>query len=260
MRPELCLGAYDLVATKQYCKNGLAPKEPAFIFMIDVSYSAISNGMLPLLCQNMEKVLRNLPRESGQLESTIRVGLATFDQVVHFFDLSSASPKMLVMTDVQEPFVPLVDGLLLPYNEALPGLRAALSEIPKIFSQSKTTETILQPVVQAGLDALKCADRAGKLIVFSTVLPTFEAPGKLKSKNDRSLLGTEKEKTALVPQDESYTKLGEQCVKFGVTVDLFLFPSGFIDVATIGQLSAVSGGSIFKFQYFSAVQRWNSNA
>uniref|UniRef100_A0A8R1IZF3 Protein transport protein SEC24 n=3 Tax=Caenorhabditis japonica TaxID=281687 RepID=A0A8R1IZF3_CAEJA len=155
-------------------------------------------------------------------------------------------------SDVQEPFVPLVDGLLLPYNEALPGLRAALSEIPKIFSQSKTTETILQPVVQAGLDALKCADRAGKLIVFSTVLPTFEAPGKLKSKNDRSLLGTEKEKTALVPQDESYTKLGEQCVKFGVTVDLFLFPSGFIDVATIGQLSAVSGGSIFKFQYFSA--------
>ncbi|CAP26255.2 Protein CBR-SEC-24.1 [Caenorhabditis briggsae] len=252
MRPELCLGAYDLVATKQYCKNGLAPKEPAFIFMIDVSYNALSNGMLPILCQNLEKVLRNLPRETGQLESSIRVGLATFDQAVHFFDISSASPKMLVMSDVLEPFVPMVDGLLLPYNDALPGLRAALAEIPKIFAQSKTTETILQPVVQAGLDALKCADRAGKLIVFSTVLPTFDAPGKLKSKNDRSLLGTDKEKTALVPQEESYTKLGEQCVKSGVTVDMFLFPNAFIDVATIGQLSAVTGGSVFKFQYFSA--------
>lgn len=252
MRPELCLGAYDLVATKQYCKNGIAPKEPAFIFMIDVSYNAISNGMLPILCQNLEKVLRNLPRESGQLESSMRIGLATFDQAVHFFDISSASPKMLVMSDVQEPFVPMVDGLLLPYNEALPGLRAALAEIPKLFSQSKTTETILQPVVQAGLDALKCADRAGKVILFSTVLPTYDAPGKLKSKNDRSLLGTDKEKNALVPQEDSYTKLGEQCVKSGVTVDLFLFPNAFIDVATIGQLSAVTGGSIFKFQYFSA--------
>ncbi|CAL2040490.1 unnamed protein product [Caenorhabditis brenneri] len=252
MRPELCLGAYDLVATKQYCKNGLAPKEPAFIFMIDVSYNALSNGMLSILCQNLEKVLRNLPRETGQLESSIRVGLATFDQAVHFFDISSASPKMLVMSDVQEPFVPMVDGLLLPYSEALPGLRAALAEIPKIFSQSRTTETILQPVVQAGLDALKCADRAGKLIVFSTVLPTYDAPGKLKTKNDRSLLGTDKEKGALVPQEDSYTKLGEQCVKSGVTVDLFLFPNAFIDVATIGQLSAVTGGSIFKFQYFSA--------
>ena len=57
--------------------------------------------------------------------------------------------------DVQEPFVPLVEGLLLPYTEALPGLRAALAEIPKIFAPSRTTETILQPVVRAGLDALK---------------------------------------------------------------------------------------------------------
>lgn len=100
-RAELCLGAYDLVATKQYCKNGIAPKEPAFIFMIDVSYNAISNGMLPLVCANLEKVLRSLPRESGQLESSIRVGLATFDQAVHFFDISSASPKMLVMSKWQ---------------------------------------------------------------------------------------------------------------------------------------------------------------
>ncbi|EGT51229.1 hypothetical protein CAEBREN_32237 [Caenorhabditis brenneri] len=267
MRPELCLGAYDLVATKQYCKNGLAPKEPAFIFMIDVSHNAFSNGMVPILCHNLEKALRNLPRETGQLESSIRVGLATFDQAVHFFDISSATPKMQIMckqqaflnhpknlfsADVQEPFVPMVDGLLLPYSEALPGLRAALAEIPKIFSQSRTTETILQPVVQAGLDALKCADRAGKLIVFSTVLPTFDAPGKLKAKNERSLLGTDKEKRALAPQEDSYTKLGEQCVKSGVTVDLFLFPNSFIDVATIGQLSAVTGGSIFNFQYFSA--------
>ena len=80
-----------------FLQNGIAPKEPAFIFMIDVSYNALSNGMLPILCQNLEKVLRNLPRETGQLESSIRVGLATFDQAVHFFDISSAAPKMLVM-------------------------------------------------------------------------------------------------------------------------------------------------------------------
>uniref|UniRef100_A0A1I7UM59 Protein transport protein Sec24-like CEF n=1 Tax=Caenorhabditis tropicalis TaxID=1561998 RepID=A0A1I7UM59_9PELO len=252
MRPEPSLGAYDLVATKEYCKNGLTSKEPAFLFMIDVSYNALSNGMLPILCQNLEKVLRNLPRETGQLESSIRVGLATFDQSVHFLDISSTPPKMFTMSNVQEPFVPIVNGLLLPYNEALPGLRSALALIPKIFSQTKTKETILQPVVQAGLDALKCADRAGKLLVFTTVLPTYEAPGKLKTKNDRSFLGTDKEKNAFVPQEESYAKLGERCVKFGVTVDLFLFPNSFIDVATIGQLSAVTGGSIFKFQYFSA--------
>ncbi|CAL2039938.1 unnamed protein product [Caenorhabditis brenneri] len=211
MRSELLFGSYEIVATKEFCKNGLAPKEPAFIFMLDVSNNSFSKGMLPLLCHNLGKVITHLPRESGQLESSIRVGLATFDKAVHFFDISSTTPKMHVMSDVQEPFVPMVDGLLLPYSEALPGLRAALAEIPKIFSQSRITETILQPVVQA-----------------------------------------DKEKGAFVPQEDSYTKLGEQCVKSGVTVDLFLFPNTFIDVATIGQLSAVTGGSIFKFQNFSA--------
>lgn len=53
---------------------------------------------------------------------------------------------------------------------------------------------MLGPVIQAGLDALKSADRVGKLFVFHTSLPTFEAPGRLKNREDRKLLGTDKEK------------------------------------------------------------------
>lgn len=56
--------------------------------------------------------------------------------------------------------------------------------------------------------------------------------------------------TALMPQGEFYSKLGEQCVKAGVTVDLFLFPNSFVDVASIAQLSAVTGGNVYKYQYF----------
>ncbi|KHJ89816.1 Sec23/Sec24 trunk domain protein [Oesophagostomum dentatum] len=249
-RPELFLGAYEFVATKQYCKNGLPPKEPAFIFMIDVSYNAVQNGMLQTVCSNLDKMLHRLPKELGAPESTIHIGIATFDQVVHFFDLSAAQPAMMVVGDVNDMFVPIVDGLLLPYSQAAQAIRAVLAEIPRIFAPSKITETILGPVVQAGLDALQCADRAGKLIIFSTSLPTVEAPGKLKARNERNLLGTDKEKNALTPQGEFYTKLGEQCVKAGVTVDMFLFPNSFVDVASISQLSAVTGGSVYKYQYF----------
>ncbi|VDM56296.1 unnamed protein product [Angiostrongylus costaricensis] len=251
-RPELFLGAYEFIATKQYCKNGLPPKEPAFIFMIDVSYNAIHNGMLQVVCSHLERILQQLPKDLGASESVVHVGLAAFDQVVHFFDLSAAQPSVMVVGDVGDMFVPIVDGLLLPYSQAAQSIRAVLAEIPRLFAQSKITETILGPVVQAGLDALQCADRVGKLMVFSTSLPTFEAPGKLKARNERSLLGTEKEKTALMPQGEFYTKLGEQCVKAGVTVDLFLFPNSFIDVASMAQLSAVTGGNVYKYQYFVA--------
>ncbi|ETN83329.1 Sec23/Sec24 trunk domain protein [Necator americanus] len=251
-RPELFLGAYEFIATKQYCKNGLPPKEPAFIFMIDVSYNAVQNGMLQVVCSNLEKLLSRLPKELGASESVIHVGLATFDQVVHFFDLSAAQPSMMVVGDVGDMFVPIVDGLLLPYSQAAPSIRAVLAEIPRLFAPTKITETILGPVVQAGLDALQCADRAGKVFIFSTSLPSLEAPGKLKARNERNLLGTDKEKTALTPQGEFYSKLGEQCVKAGVTVDLFLFPNSFMDVASIAQLSAVTGGNVYKYQYFVA--------
>ena len=69
-----------------------------------------------------------------------------------------------------------------------------LEQIPVMFGDSRETETILGPVIQAGLDALKSADCAGKLYIFHTSLPTAEAPGKLRNRDDRKLLGSDKEK------------------------------------------------------------------
>lgn len=61
-RPELYLGSYEFVATKQYCKNNLKPKEPAYIFMLDVTYNAIRNGLVEIFCRNIVDILRNLPK------------------------------------------------------------------------------------------------------------------------------------------------------------------------------------------------------
>jgi protein transport protein SEC24 len=52
-------------------------------------------------------------------------------------------------------------------------------------------------VIEAGLDALSSANIAGKLMIFHTSLPTAEAPGRLKNRDDRKLLGTDKEKVSL---------------------------------------------------------------
>ena len=72
-----------------------------------------------------------------------------------------------------------------------------LSQIAEVFSDSRQTEVVLGPVIQAGLDALKSAGRPGKLFIFHSSLPSLEAPGKLKSRDDRNLLGTEKEKVKI---------------------------------------------------------------
>ena len=69
-----------------------------------------------------------------------------------------------------------------------------LSQIPQQFACNAETDPILGPVMQAGLDALKSDGRTGKLFLFHTCLPTRDAPGKLKPRDNHKLLGTEKEK------------------------------------------------------------------
>uniref|UniRef100_A0AAF5RT43 Sec23/Sec24 trunk domain-containing protein n=2 Tax=Wuchereria bancrofti TaxID=6293 RepID=A0AAF5RT43_WUCBA len=251
-RPEQYLGSYELVATKPYCKNGLKPKEPAFIFMLDVSYSAVQCGLVSIFCRNIRNLLNDLPKELDQVKSSLRIGFATYDQTIHFYNLKShiGQPEMLVVGDVNDVFVPLVDGFLVTLEEADVVLNSLLYEIEKIFGETRITETMLGPVIQAGLDALKCADRAGKLFIFHTNLPLLDAPGKLKNREDRKLLGTDKEKTVLQPHIDFYSKLGEECVKAGCAVDLFLFPNSFVDVASLSPVCYLTGGSIYKYQYF----------
>ena len=63
-RPELCLGTYECVATKDYCRDSKEPQPPGIIFAIDVSYPMIKEGVVQLICANMKSILKeNLPRD-----------------------------------------------------------------------------------------------------------------------------------------------------------------------------------------------------
>lgn len=110
-RPELCLGSYEFVGTKDYCRNNVFPKPTAYIFVLDVSYNNVKSGLVHLLCQNMKSILQKLPREdfvangrpgvgtSGQA----RVGFITYAKEVHFYNIKStlAQPQMMVVGDVE---------------------------------------------------------------------------------------------------------------------------------------------------------------
>ncbi len=67
-----------------------------------------------------------------------------------------------------------------------------------MFCDSRETEIVLGPVIQAGLDAIKSAECVGKLYIFHSSLPIADAPGKLKNRDDRKLLGTDKEKVLIM--------------------------------------------------------------
>lgn len=251
-RPELHLGSYEFVATKDYCKDQKMPGAPAYVFMIDVSYQSMQCGMVRMLMKELKEVLDVLPKEHGQEASSVRVGFVTYSNHLHFYNVKGnlAQPQMMVVSDIEDVFVPLVDGFLVSPQEARTVIDSLLVQIPLMFGETRETETVLGPVIQAGMEALKAAGISGKLFVFHSSLPISEAPGKLKNREDRKLLGSEKEKAILTPQNTFYEKLAKDCVANGVGVDLFLFPNAYIDVATIGSVATLTGGQIYRYSYF----------
>uniref|UniRef100_A0A8C3LJU4 SC24C protein n=1 Tax=Chrysolophus pictus TaxID=9089 RepID=A0A8C3LJU4_CHRPC len=251
-RPELSLGSYEFLATVDYCKNNKFPSPPAFIFMIDVSYNAVKSGLVRLICEELKSILDYLPREGNMEESAIRVGFVTYNKVLHFYNVKSslAQPQMMVVSDVADMFVPLLDGFLVNASESRTVIASLLDQIPEMFADTRETETVFGPVIQAGLEALKAAECAGKLFIFHTSLPIAEAPGKLKNRDDKKLINTDKEKTLFQPQTSFYSNLAKDCVAQGCCVDLFLFPNQYLDVATLGVVTYQTGGSIYKYAYF----------
>lgn len=62
---------------------------------------------------------------------------------------------MLVVGDVQEMFMPLLDGFLVDPVESETVIDLLMEQIPQMFADTRETETILAPTIQAGLEALK---------------------------------------------------------------------------------------------------------
>ncbi|CAF3809866.1 unnamed protein product [Rotaria magnacalcarata] len=253
-RPELCLGSYEVLATKQYCKDEKWPEPPAFIFMIDVSYNSVRSGLVEYICHILKNELLNyLPKDKDAETSNVRVGFVTFDKQIHFYNIKNTlgQPQMMIVSDLEDIFVPLLDGFLGSPLESRAVINSLLDQIPQSFANTQETETILAPVIQSGIQAFREANCSGKIYVFSTTLPIAVAPGKLSNRDDKKLLGTDKEKTLLAPANNIFTKLGEECAQQGCAVDLFVFPNNYIDLATISEVCRVSGGQTYKFNYFS---------
>ena len=125
------------------------------------------------------------------------------------------------------------------------------------------------------MEALKAAGRNGRLFVFHSSLPSAQATGMLKNRLDTKLLGTDKEKVVytqgityvcilmeilfvslsrqnlLNPASSPYQKLAEECVKYGVGVELFLFPSSYCDVATLSTFACTTGGEVHYYKNYT---------
>ncbi|KAJ2816106.1 COPII coat Sec23p-Sfb3p heterodimer component, partial [Coemansia furcata] len=243
MRPELRNGTVEFVATKDFIARQPAPA--SFVFAIDVTWNAVQSGMVAYAAAAIKDALYS----GSGLPSGVRVGIITYDRSAHFYSLSPSldQAQMMVVPDIQDMFVPINEGFVVDPIEAQHIIEPLLDALPTMFANNRTAEPVLGAVVQAAHEALR--GRGGKLIAFQTALPTF-GPGSLKQRDDAKLHNTDKERTLYEPQDAFYRDWAIKLVEDGISCSLYLFPSAYVDAATLSQLSTVTGGELYSYPGF----------
>jgi protein transport protein SEC24 len=93
----------------------------------------------------------------------------------------------------------------------------------------------------------------GQITFFLTSLPNF-GPGKLTARDDTSIYGTDKEKLLFSPSDAFWRNTAESIAESGIGVNTFLFPDQYIDIASVGALSGLTGGETFFHPRFEPVR------
>lgn len=142
---------------------------------------------------------------------------------------------MLVMPDVEEPFVPLgSDGLFVDPYESKTVITSLLRRLPDLFTQIKVPEPAVLPTLDSALAALSIT--GGKIICSLSSLPSW-GPGALFRRDDGKLHGIETEKKLFQTDNAGWKKTASKMVESGVGVDFFIAsPSGaYMDIATVGE-------------------------
>jgi protein transport protein SEC24 len=258
-RPELMLGTCEYLVPKEYWA-----KEPVglrWLFLLDVSTDAIAHGCLSTVCQG---ILKGLYGDNSEEESTeedqrklptgTRVGFVTYDREIQFYNLNPelASPQMMVMTDLEDPFVPISTGLFVDPAESEDLIKSLLESLPTMFPHPNP-EPALLPTLNAALEALK--QTGGKIICTLSALPTY-GPGKLKVRDASNHPDSDLERKFFTIEDAAWKKTAQSMVTAGVGVDFFILKpstptSGmYMDIATIGHVSRLTGGEMFFYPNF----------
>lgn len=238
-----------------------APRPLTHVFLIDVSFSAVRCGALQTCVRAIKQALYGTevpaPDDHGVpgfgLPPGSQVCIITFDQAMHFYNLDPnlEQAQMLVMADLEEPFIPISGGLLVDPWASRRVIENLLNELPANFANSTVAEATLGAATRTAQAVLNGI--GGQLNIFLSTIPTV-GPGKLTHREDTKLYGTDHEKNLFAPQDPFYLKMGEEFALAGVGVNVFFFPSQYIDVASIGFMAAQSGGQIFFHPRFDPVR------
>ncbi|XP_076606700.1 protein transport protein Sec24A isoform X2 [Chaetodon auriga] len=238
-RPEVQNATIEFIAPSEYM---LRPPQPAvYLFVLDVSHNAVETGYLNVFCQSLLDNINSLPGDSRT-----KVGFITFDSTIHFYNLQEglSQPQMLIVSDIEDIFLPTPDSLLVNLNECKELVQDLLKSLPTLFEKTMETQSALGSALQAAFKLL--SPTGGRMSVFQTQLPNLGV-GALQSREDPNQRANAKDIQHLSPATDFYKKLALDCSGQQVAVDLFLLSAQYCDLASLGCISRYSAGSIYYY-------------
>ncbi|KAM6429597.1 protein transport protein Sec24B isoform 2-T2 [Rhynochetos jubatus] len=241
-RPEVQNSTVEFIASSDYM---LRPPQPAvYLFVLDVSHNAVEAGYLTIVCQSLLEHLDKLPGDSRT-----RIGFITFDSTVQFYNLQEglSQPQMLIVSDIDDIFLPTPDSLLVNLHESKELIKDLLNALPSMFTNTRETHSALGPALQAAFKLM--SPTGGRISVFQTQLPSLGA-GLLHSREDPNQRSSTKVVQHLGPATDFYKKLALDCSGQQTAVDLFLLSSQYADLASLACISKYSAGCIYYYPSF----------
>ncbi|XP_067153704.1 protein transport protein Sec24B isoform X2 [Apteryx mantelli] len=241
-RPEVQNSTVEFIASSDYM---LRPPQPAvYLFVLDVSHNAVEAGYLTIVCQSL---LENLDKLPG--DSRTRIGFITFDSTVQFYNLQEglSQPQMLIVSDIDDIFLPTPDSLLVNLHESKELIKDLLNALPNMFTNTRETHSALGPALQAAFKLM--SPTGGRISVFQTQLPSLGA-GLLHSREDPNQRSSTTVVQHLGPATDFYKKLALDCSGQQTAVDLFLLSSQYSDLASLACMSKYSAGCIYYYPSF----------
>ncbi|EPS71441.1 hypothetical protein M569_03318, partial [Genlisea aurea] len=242
-RPELVKGSVDFIAPAEYMVR--PPMPPTYFFLIDVSISAVRSGMLEVMAQTVKSCLDRLPGFPRT-----QIGFITFDSTIHFYNMKSSlmQPQMMVISDLDDVFVPLPDDLLVNLSESRNVVESFLDTLPAMFADNLNVESAFGPALKAAFMVM--SQLGGKLLIFQNTLPSLGV-GRLRLRGHDETK-PDKEQTLRLPEDPFYKQMAADLNKFQIAVNVYAFSDKYTDIASLGTLSKYTGGQVYYYHNFQA--------
>ncbi|KAJ9648727.1 COPII subunit [Coniosporium tulheliwenetii] len=226
-RPELNYSVVEFVAPQEYM---VRPPQPlVYLFVFDVSYAAVANGLLATSARCIMESLDRIPNA----------------------DSEANDPSMLVVSDLDEPFLPTPEDLLVNLSEARANIENFLEKMQSMFQDTQNGGSAMGSALRAGHKLISPV--GGKITVLSASLPNLGV-GKLEMREDKKLLGTSKEGSLLQTGNAFYKSFAVECSKNQVSIDMFLFSSQYQDVASLSNLPRYTGGQTYFYPGWNAAR------